>query len=86
MSSRFYNRVRIIFMTKTFICKELGGTCNASFSGATLMEIVGQAMPHMMSDEKHKAKIMDMENRTGENRGQWMARMQKEFDARDKDK
>ena len=69
-------------MTKTFTCTELGGTCDQKFSGNTLMEIVNQAMPHMMSDEAHKANIMDMEKRTGENQDQWMARMQKEFDAR----
>jgi predicted small metal-binding protein len=73
-------------MTKTFTCKELGGTCDQKFSGATLMEIVGQAMPHMMSDDVHKANIMDMEKRTGENQDQWMERMQKEFDAREEDK
>ena len=73
-------------MTKTFICKELGGVCDEKFSGTTLMEIVGQAMPHMMSDETHKANIMDMEKRIGENQEQWMVRMQKEFDARPEDK
>jgi predicted small metal-binding protein len=72
-------------MKKTFTCKELGGTCDQKFSGVTLMEIVGQAMPHMMSDETHKANIMDMEKRTGENQDQWMERMQKEFDAKAED-
>ena len=70
-------------MTKTFTCKELGGTCDQKFTGSTLMEIVGQAMPHMMSDDAHKANIMDMEKRSGENQAQWMERMQKEFDARE---
>lgn len=72
-------------MKKTFACKELGGTCVQKFSGATLMEIVQQAIPHMMSDEIHKANIMDMEKRTGENQDQWMMRMQKEFDAKAED-
>ena len=72
-------------MTKTFICKELGGTCDQKFSGASLMEIVQQAMSHMMADEAHKASIMDMEKRTGENQAQWMERMQKEFDAKAED-
>jgi len=40
----------------------------------------------MMSDEAHKANIMDMEKRSGENQDQWMARMQKEFEAREEDK
>lgn len=73
-------------MTKTFTCKELGGTCDEKFSGTTFMEIVGRAMPHMMSDEAHKTNIMDMEKRTGENQTQWMERIQKEFDARSEDK
>jgi predicted small metal-binding protein len=72
-------------MIKTFTCKELGGTCDQKFSGTTFMEIVEQAMPHMMSDETHKANIMDMEKSTGENQDQWMARMQKEFDVKAED-
>jgi hypothetical protein len=73
-------------MTKTFTCRELGGVCDEKFSGDTLMDIVQDAMPHMMSDEMHKVSIMDMEKRTGENQAQWMKRMQKEFDARSEDK
>lgn len=73
-------------MIKIFTCKELGGTCDAKFSGSNLTEIIQKAMPHMMSDETHKANIMDMEKRTGENQDQWMARMQKEFDSREEDK
>ncbi len=72
-------------MSKTFICTELGGVCTEKFSGDTLMEIVGKAMPHMMSDESHKASIMSMEERTGENKVQWMERMQKEFDEKTPD-
>lgn len=73
-------------MNKTFSCEELGGVCDEKFSGNTLMEIIQKAMPHMMSDDGHKANIMDMEKRTGENQAQWMERMQKEFDAREEDK
>jgi predicted small metal-binding protein len=69
-------------MTKTFTCKELGGVCDMEFSGETFMEIMQQAGQHMMSDDAHKASIMDMEKRTGENKEQWMDRMQKEFDAK----
>jgi hypothetical protein len=72
-------------MTKTFTCKELWGTCDQKFSGTNFMEIVQKAMPHMMSDGAHKANIMDMEKHTGENQDQWMARMQKEFDAKVED-
>ena len=46
------------------------------------MEIVQKGMAHMMSNEEHKASIMDMEARTGENQAQWMERMQKEFDTK----
>ncbi len=72
-------------MSKTFTCKELGGVCEEKFSGESLMEIVQKGMPHMMSDEAHKASIMNMEKRTGENQEQWMERMQKEFDAKTED-
>lgn len=72
-------------MSKTFICKELGGVCEEEFSGETFMEIIQKAMPHMVSDEAHKSSIMDMEKRTGENQEQWMGRMQKEFDAKTED-
>ena len=69
-------------MTKTFTCKELGGICDEKFSGNSVMEIIQKGMPHMMSDDAHKMSTMDMEKRTGENKEQWMARMQSEFDAK----
>lgn len=72
-------------MTKTLTCTELGGVCEATFSGDTLMEIIQKGMPHMMSDEAHTESIMSMEARTGENKEQWMARMQGEFDAKPTD-
>ncbi len=72
-------------MTKTFTCKELGGICDEKFSGDAFTEIVQEAMPHMMGDEAHKASIMDMEKRTGENQAQWMERTQREFDAKIED-
>lgn len=70
---------------KTVTCRELGGTCDQAFSGASVEEIMQQAGPHMMGDEAHKASIMGMEERTGENRAQWMSRMQAEFDAKPED-
>jgi predicted small metal-binding protein len=72
-------------MSKTFVCRELGGTCDAQFTGATFEEIVREAMPHMMSDKTHKQSIMSMEERTGETKDQWMARMQGEFASRVED-
>ncbi|MBX4210833.1 DUF1059 domain-containing protein [Candidatus Parcubacteria bacterium] len=73
-------------MTKTFTCRELGGTCDKTFSGNTFGEILEKAMPHMMSDDAHRASIMDMEKQTGENKEQWMERMQNEFNAKREDK
>ena len=67
-------------MSKTFTCRELGGVCEEKFSGNALMEIVQKGAKHMMSDEAHKTGIIDMEKRTGENKEQWMERMQREFD------
>lgn len=72
-------------MSKTFTCRELGGTCEEKFSGNTFMEIMQKGAMHMMSDEAHKESIMSMEKRTGENKQQWMGRMQCEFDAKSED-
>ena len=72
-------------MTKTFTCKELGGMCDETFSGETFMEIMQKGVMHMMADEAHKEKVMDMEQSTGETKEQWMEKMQKEFDARSAD-
>lgn len=73
-------------MSKTFTCKELGGICEEKFSGNTFMEIMQKGAGHMMLDDAHKENIMSMENRTGENKEQWMGRMQQEFDAKTEDK
>ena len=73
-------------MSKTFVCRELGGVCDEKFSGNTFMEIIQKGASHMMSDDAHKESMMDMEKRTGENKEQWMERMQREFDARPEDK
>lgn len=67
---------------KTFTCRELGGTCDEEFSGETFEEVMQKGGAHMMSDEAHTTSIMNMEERTGENKEQWMERMQKEFDAK----
>lgn len=69
-------------MSKTFTCRELGGVCDESFTGDSVAEIVQKAGPHMMADESHKESVMGMEARTGENKEQWMERMQREFDAK----
>lgn len=72
-------------MSKTFTCRELGGTCDAQFSGDTVMEIMQMAGPHMMSDEAHKASVVSLQERTGESKDQWMVRIQAEFDAKAQD-
>lgn len=69
-------------MSKTFTCRELGGICEEEFSGETFPEIMDKAVKHMMSDDAHKKSIMNMEEQTGENKEQWMERIQKEFDAK----
>ena len=73
-------------MSKTFTCRELGGVCDEAFSGDSFMEIMQKGMPHMMADEAHKASVMSMEQTTGENKEQWMARMQREFDSKPDDR
>jgi predicted small metal-binding protein len=72
-------------MTKTLTCRQLGGTCDEQFPGSSFTEIMQHVAPHMMADEAHKASIIGMEERTGENKEQWMARMQAEFDAKRED-
>jgi hypothetical protein len=72
-------------MTKTFTCRELGGICHELFSGETVKDVIQKAMPHMMTDEVHKAAVMAMEASTGENKEQWMARMQNVFDTKPED-
>jgi len=73
-------------MSKTFICKELGGVCDAEFTGNSLQEIIQKGMPHMMSDRAHQLKIKNVEKDTGENRTQWMTRMQNIFESKSEDK
>ena len=73
-------------MTKTFTCRELGGVCDEKFSGESFMEVVNKGMEHMMSDDSHKEKIMNMSGATGETKDQWFERMQKEFEARPEDR
>jgi len=72
-------------MTKTFTCRELGGVCDESFSGASFAEILQKGGAHMMSDEAHQTSIMSLEARTGENKEEWMARMQNEFEVKPED-
>jgi hypothetical protein len=72
-------------MTKTLTCRELGGLCDQAFSADTLMGVMQQAMPHMQSDDAHKAQIGNLSKTTGETREVWMARMQREFDAKPND-
>lgn len=72
-------------MSKTFSCSELGGICEEKFSGNSFSEIMQQAGGHMMSDEAHTKHIMEIEQRTGENKQMWMDRMQKEFDNKPED-
>lgn len=69
-------------MSKTFTCRELGGVCEEKFSGGSLMEIMQKAMPHMGSDKAHTEQVATLAQRSGENREQWMERMQREFDAK----
>ena len=72
-------------MTKTFTCKELGGVCDEKFRGESVMEIIQMGGSHMMSDDAHKTAVMSLEERSGENREQWMARMEAEFAERASD-
>lgn len=73
-------------MSKTFTCRELGGVCDEKFSGETFMDVMEKGASHMMSDDAHRASIMDMEKCTGENKEQWVDRMRQEFDTKPEDK
>lgn len=72
-------------MTKTFTCRELGGVCDQEFSGDSVMSIMQQAMPHMQSDVAHQEHVATFATTSGESREDWMARMQREFDAKPQD-
>jgi predicted small metal-binding protein len=72
-------------MTKTFTCKELGGVCDAAFSGDSLMSIMQKAMPHMQSDEAHREHIAQLAETSGESQEQWFERMQTAFDGKPTD-
>lgn len=72
-------------MSKTFTCRELGGVCDQTFSGDSVMDIMQQAMPHMQSDDVHKEQISRLAETSGESRQAWMARMQREFDTKPQD-
>ncbi len=72
-------------MSKAFTCRELGGICDLRFSGSSLNQIMQSAMIHMQSDEEHKEHIMNLADTTGEDREQWMKRMQGEFEERAED-
>ena len=72
-------------MSKTFTCRELGGTCDERFSGETLEEIMQKGMTHMGTDEAHMARIQNLSNETGESKEAWFARMQKAFNERKED-
>jgi hypothetical protein len=69
-------------MSKSFTCRELGGICNKVFSGNSVMEIMEQAGPHMMSNAEHKKSIMSLEARTGETKMQWIKRIERQFEAK----
>ena len=73
-------------MSKTFTCKELMGPCDAKFYSDTLAEIVQQGMPHMQSDDTHKAHFANMgENHTQQDYEKWFEETQKVFDAKPDD-
>lgn len=73
-------------MSKTFTCRELGGVCEAGFTGETLQEVMQKAMPHMHADEEHKQHVANLSDSSGESKEQWMERMQQEFDSKPEDK
>lgn len=49
------------------------------------MEIMQKGGPHMMGDDAHKESIMSLEARTGENKEEWMARLERELIAKPED-
>jgi len=73
-------------MTKTFICKELGGICEEKFTGNTFKEIVEKATPHMKDSVEHRENLMKMQVNTNLSRAEWMEKMEKEFEGREDDK
>ena len=71
-------------MAKTFTCRELGGICDEKITGETFNDIVQKGSAHMMADEAHKEKIMNM-GEGAETKEEWVNRVEKEFNDRKPD-
>ncbi len=58
---------------KKFTCKELGGSCDEVFSGATAEEVVKKGGQHIMTstDEAHKPVRERMANNSEEESSKW---------------
>jgi predicted small metal-binding protein len=55
---------------KTITCNQMGGTCDAKFTGNTPEEIVGQAMKHV--EESHPEMAANIKKMSDEDSKKWM--------------
>lgn len=58
---------------KKFICREMGGPCDAEISGNTPEEVMNNGVAHVMAaqDETHGKIAEQMKNSTDEEKKQW---------------
>lgn len=69
---------------KKFTCKEMGGSCDEVFEGATAEEVVKKGGAHIMSstDEAHKPVRERMAKLSEEDSNKWRKWFQGEWDKR----
>jgi len=69
---------------KKFTCKEMGGPCDAEFSGDTAQAVADQGGKHIMdsTDDAHKPMKDQMAASSEEDKTKWMADFQQKFDAK----
>ena len=67
---------------KTFTCKEMGGPCDAEFSGETHEEVGKKGGEHVMgsTDEAHKAMRDQMASSGEEEKAKWWEWFKAEWD------
>lgn len=71
---------------KTMTCREMGGTCDAKFTGETVEEITSQGKAHVhelaeAGDEEHKERMDKMGKISPEEMKKWEDETKEKFDA-----
>lgn len=72
---------------KTFTCRDMGGSCDASFSGESADEVGKKGGEHIMSttDDAHKAMRDQMAVSSEEDKATWWTKFREQFAAKSDD-